>query len=78
MQAEEVWGRLLALLPWTLSVARQPEGCCGSGVQQSSGSLWREGCAPTHTDQHTKQKGETNREREMRRDEINWMKSTLY
>lgn len=39
----------MALLPWTLSVARQPEGCCGSGVQQSSGSLWREGCAPTHT-----------------------------
>lgn len=58
VQAEEEWGRLLAPLPWTLSVARQPAGCCGSGVQRSSGSLRREGCAPTHlshTDQHTPQ-----------------------
>lgn len=34
VQAEEERGRLLAALPWTLSVARQPAGCCGSGVQR--------------------------------------------
>lgn len=45
--------RLLARLPWTLSVARQPVGCCGSGVQRSSGSPRREGCAPTHGPTHS-------------------------
>lgn len=55
----------MARLPWTLSVARQPAGCCGSGVQWSSGSLWREGCAPTHRPTHSTADGgaETGEER---------------
>lgn len=77
VQAEEVRGRLLALLPWTLSVARQPERCCGSGVQRSSGSLWRAGCAPTHTPHtqtNTQQRGETNRERDREENKKGWEK----